>query len=68
MGLRWHVLCSLLSHRGAKEGIDYVEKKILIFPTPVTPFARIRYSGHERKPPTVASFNFAEISDHFLTG
>lgn len=59
------VLCFLIAE--PKKELIMSGKKNLIFPTPATPFARIRYSGHERKPPTVASFNFAEISDHFLT-
>ena len=53
MVLSCHVLCSALSHRGVKEGIDYVEIRF---------FFSIKYSARERKPPSVlsASSRFAE--------
>ena len=48
MVLSCHVLCSLLSHCGVKEGIDYVEN----CPPPHThthTHTAMKYSGHDRK-------------------
>lgn len=43
MVLSCHVLCSLLSRCGVKEGIDYVEN------CPPPPPTAVKYSGHDRK-------------------
>ena len=62
MALSCHVLCSLLSHSGVKEGNDHVENKIFFLPAS----SCIRYSGHKSEPQSVASCRFPESSTHFL--